>query len=167
MGVDVYLQNGKYTRVAPKSFLNRFSRRFGNRPHTKATIRLVVEAVRQHFSYRQYVTTTHDIRRSRFVPVRKILRMRLRTCGAVAATTAVVLRHLGCPTKLIHGKIRSRGRWVSHAWIEIYLPDQRRFVAVDPSRNAYRLTRWYRRLGEYRDWSEMKIGRGANHLREG
>ncbi len=167
MNIGDYLYNGQYTRLAPKSFLDRFSRRFGGKPHTLTTVRDIIETLRQHFSYNQYVTTTHNLRLSRFVPVDKIIRMRLRTCGAIAATSAAVLRSLGYPTKLIHGKIRDHGRWVSHAWIETYLGDRRRFVALDPSRNVFRLTRWYRRLDEYRDWSEMKRDRGANRLREG
>lgn len=156
MKINEYLTKGPYTRGLPREFMRAFYVAFREKPHTEETVRMVIRMVLQYFTQEKYVTTTHNLALSRFLPIARILRMRLRTCGSIAAVAAAVLRALGYPTKLVDGKLHRDGKWRSHAWLEVYLPDRKRFTAFDPFSKEYRITRQHKRRASYRDWAEVE-----------
>lgn len=155
MDRNYYIYNGKYTKSCPQAFLKRFDK-YKNKSHISKTVKEIISDVRAHFDYKGYVLTTHNIRLSRFLPVRDILRKKLRTCGSIAAVTAVALRYLGYPTKLIHGKLKYKSKIITHAWIETYLPSKKKFVYFDPFRPSNKVTDNHLRIAAYRDWSDME-----------
>lgn len=155
MQTDRYLTNGRYTRSMPRAFAHSFSR-FQIQPHSALTVRAVIDAVRKYFSYGGYVTSTHDLRLSRFISVTKILKLRLRTCGSLAAVTAAVFRSLEYPTRLVDGRLNQGKKTLRHAWLEVYLERPRGWYAIDPSRGSGRITTAYHRRRTYQDWAELE-----------
>jgi len=116
----------------------------------------IINLVRQIFSYQGYVTTTHDLAKSRFITIKKIIELRLRTCGSLASITAAILRQLGYPTILIDGRLTIDGKSIHHAWLEVVLVKPKRILAIDPSRKPGKITKRYQRRAAYLDWSELE-----------
>ena len=160
-----YLQLGKYTAGLPPAFVRPFRQHWQTKPHTAANVRLMIEQILKHFSYQEYLTNTHDLAKSRFVGVRKIISIRLRTCGSLASITASVLRQLGYPTKLIDGRFRHGQKIFRHAWIEVNLDPEKKYRSFDPNRYPGRITKSYLKRGQYVDWSELetKISKPHGH----
>lgn len=156
MRTHKYLRQGKYTRGLPKKFYLPFEKSFLHRPRNSETVREVIAMVRKYFSYEEYVTITHNVEKSRFVTLKNVIAMRLRTCGALASVTAAVLRRLGYPTKLIDGRLQLGKESVRHAWLEVTLEGQRKPFSIDPSRSPGIVTKHYKRRAAYLDWSELE-----------
>lgn len=152
MSIKYYKTNGLYTKNCPASFLAKFDK--------SKDIKQILSDVFDYFDpAKHYVTTTTDYRLSRFLPVSRIIRRRLRTCGAICAVDACVLRHLGHAVKLIDGRVWTKEKSIRHAWLEIYIPKFKKFVGFDSFGIDFKLKPRRKKYGEYRDWSEFeKIG---------
>ncbi|MFH0874073.1 MAG: transglutaminase-like domain-containing protein [Candidatus Komeilibacteria bacterium] len=149
-----YLTNGPYCSDYPISFLRNFSNYKNYQVSDKLIFKIITD-IRNYFNPAKYHTsTTQKKSESRCLPVSVILRRRLRTCGSIASVSALVLRYLGLPTKLIDGKLKRNGVWRSHAWIEVYLPGKNKFIPFDAFSAEYKVGRDHRRVASYNDWSQ-------------
>lgn len=160
MNIKNYLQNGYYAKNCPKSFLSRFEK-FKNTPKNIETVRLIIGLVLDIFSQgRDYVSTTTNLNLSRFVPISFIIKKRLYTCGSISFACAVTLRYANFPVKLVDGKKFTREKWRSHAWLEVYIEQEKKFIPFDPFSPLpdFGIDKNYRRIKCYIDWHDMEKG---------
>ena len=75
----------------------------------------------------------------------------------MATVVASVLRTLVIPVKLIDGKYFHNGAWHQHAWNEIYVAKEKKFIPFDITKPRFAVGKFHKRIAEYRDWSEMKL----------
>jgi len=154
--MNKFLQLGYYTSSLPESYYRKIKRKVGKKKEKELVI-AVINAVYKEFNQNhRYVMTTKNLKLSRFIPLGKVIKMKLITCATVSAIVAVVLRKMGYPTKLIHGKLKKHNGQSYHAWIEVYLKEKGGFVPFDPSLNQYKITKNHKRLGAYVDWRELQ-----------
>ena len=59
--------------------------------------------------------------------------------------------------KLIDGKYFHNGAWHQHAWNEIYVAKEKKFIPFDITKPRFAVGKFHKRIAEYRDWSEMKL----------
>lgn len=129
----------------------------------EAYINKVLQLIRREFNpHKHIVSTTNCFELSRFIPVAKILKLRLRSCGAQSTVVAAILRRLGIPTKLVDGMFIKDNPEMRHAWNEIYLERKGTFVPFDITRENFKLTPFHVRKGEWVDWSELKRAEQRN-----
>lgn len=95
---------------------------------------------------------------SRFTPLPEMLRRGMFSCGALAKIYATVLRNFGIPVKMIHGRIRGQRGESRHAWLKIYNPKNKRWIAVDPTQHKRGLKTipTARQLKIYASWDELE-----------
>lgn len=155
--ITQYLKFGKYTADCPQALLDKIPRD-GLLNLDNNTVHRILKIIKQEFDPKLYkITTTHDLKTSRFISAQDILDKRQRSCGSMATVVASVFRHLGVPTKLIDGKYIKDNPDMKHAWNEIYFLSQDKFVSFDITRSDFEITDWHIREGEYIDWEELVL----------
>lgn len=153
---DKYLKLGRYTRDCPASLIKKFAG-FKSRLDRYQDIIALLMLLRTEFSSYYFKNTkTHDFRKSRFISARAILRKRQATCGSVATVAAAVLRRYGVPTKLIHGYFKKEDPDMRHAWLEVYIKAENKFVPIDVTRKDFKVGRYHVRRSAWVDWAEME-----------
>ena len=102
----------------------------------------------------KYPTT---LRKSRLLSAQEAIRTNQLSCGALATIVACVLRYMYVPVKLIDGKYFRNGAWHQHAWNEIYVAKEKKFIPFDITKPGFAVGKFHKRIAEYGDWSEMKF----------
>lgn len=157
MNTRNYLVQKGYTRDCPRTLIRVVRAITQNSVVDDQLILKVLDRIRQEFDPRQYIiSTTQIFGKSRFIGIREILKIRLRTCGAMATVVASVFRSLGIPTKLVNGRYTRQNANMRHAWNEIFRDDVKKFVPYDITRKDFRLDRYHKKKDEWCDWSEME-----------
>jgi len=101
---------------------------------------------------------------SRFTSLKDMIDRGMVTCGSMTKIFATVLRKFGIPTKMVHGILESQKKSFiksvllknRHAWLEIYNPETKDWISIDPTRNDFSLYPDAIKIKEYHDWSELK-----------
>lgn len=151
--VEKYLVFGKYTKNCPE-YLIKKARAIPHRGVSERYIFNLIKLIKAEFDRRKYtVTVTHNLKQSRLMSAKDVLLKRQRSCGSLATVMASLLRSLGIPTKLIDGYYKGKDK--HYAWIEVYL--EKKFVPFDVNLRSHKLTKYHKKVGEYVDWSEMKL----------
>jgi transglutaminase-like putative cysteine protease len=94
---------------------------------------------------------------SRFLTAKEILKKKINSCGAKTTIFAGVLRKIGIPTKLVHGKFKNQKGADRHAWLKIYNPLNKKWLDVDITQKDFSLPSQVVLIREYHDWNELKI----------
>jgi len=150
-----YLKTGKYTKDCPKYLLDKVAK-VGRNEIDNAYIIAVLEIIKEEFNPNKYIVSyTRNFKRSRFISVRDVLEIRLRTCGAMATVVASVFRYLGIPTKLINGNYTKKDKRMRHAWNEIYIFSLKKFIAFDITRENFRIDKYHIKKDEWVDWEDL------------
>ena len=156
MNIKRFLKFGHYTGKYPDLFFKKFQS-FSKLPQDIKTVHLIIQKILNEFDPRKYyVTNTRNLKLSRFLSVSSIIKMRLRTCGSISAVCATILRKLGYHTKLVDGYIIERSQKRRHAWIEVYIQKEKKFIALDPFMYGYKVNSKAYRRNIYLDWYEME-----------
>lgn len=153
-----YLGFGRYVTRCPGSLLQKVSNGFSHTDRiTKREVRIILKKIRAEFDPKKHhVFVTRDFRKSRFIGVRAILKKRQATCGSIATVVASMFRTLGIPTKLVNGYYRKRNPNMRHAWNEIYIESERRFIPFDITRKSFRLGRFHTKKNVWVDWGDLE-----------
>lgn len=101
-------------------------------------------------------TKTTSFQQSRFTPTTVIWRKKQRSCGSYTTVVASVTRWYGLRCKLIDGYLGVKKAGHHHAWNEIYIPDENKFVAFDITRPSLRIGKRHRRVRAWADWHELE-----------
>ena len=153
---DIYLKFGKYTKDCPRSFILK-TKKIKAKRVTEANVLKILRLIKDEFDdTRYYVSCTTNIYLSRFIKVDKILKIRLRSCGAMATVVAAVFRELGVPTKLISGYYKRSHPNMRHAWNEIYIEEKGKFIPFDITRKNFKLDKFHIKKDEWVDWSDFE-----------
>lgn len=153
---DNFLNNGKYSKTCPEWFLKKFNRIDKNLSYFEF-LKSAFGVVFTELDNKKFrVARTKNWYKSRFISANTILQKRLRTCGTMSILAACGLRHLGIPTKLIHGYLHSENGKSRHAWIEVYNPGSQRFIPMDITRKGFKISNQHKRVKECVDWAELE-----------
>jgi len=94
---------------------------------------------------------------SRFLTAKEIIKKKIISCGSKVTIFAAVLRKKGIPIKLVHGRLSGSKRTDNrHAWLKIYNPLNRKWIAVDITQKDFSLRPKAYQVKGYQDWSELK-----------
>lgn len=95
---------------------------------------------------------------SRFSSIPQILKRGMVSCGALSRVHSAVLRNLGIPVKLVHGKLKGQKGENRHSWLKIYNPHTKRWIEVDPTQDQrnFKPLQTARQIKIYSNWENMK-----------
>lgn len=136
-----YLKFGKYTSDYPEELLDKIKELHLEKIDNNS-VHKIFKLIRQEFDPRLYqVNVINDFNRSRFISAKDVYNKRQYSCGSLATLAASIFRNLGVPTKLIDGKYIKERSNMKHAWNEIYLLDQEKFVAFDITKPGFSISK--------------------------
>ena len=151
-----YLKFGKYTADCPEELLYKIKAMHLEQINQEAVYK-IFKLIRQEFDPKLHrVNIANDFKKSRFISAKEVLNKRQYACGSLATVVATIFRTLGLPTKLINGKFIKNNPNMKHAWNEIYLIDQNKFIPFDITKLKFEITEYHIREGEYVDWEELE-----------
>lgn len=152
-----YLKLGKYTSKCPEGLLEDI-RSLHLDEINENSVHRIFKLIRQEFDPRLHkINIVNDFAKSRFISAKDAYDKRQYSCGSLATLVASIFRILGAPTKLIDGKYIKDNPNMKHAWNEIYLLDQEKFVSFDITKPGFSISKYHIKEGEYIDWEELKI----------
>ncbi|MBU1202981.1 transglutaminase-like domain-containing protein [Patescibacteria group bacterium] len=152
-----YLKFGKYTANCSEELLGKI-KTLNLDKVDKDTVHKIFKLIRQEFDPRLHkVEIVNDLAKSRFISAKDLYSKRQYSCGSLATLVASILRTLGVPNKLIDGKYIKDNPNMRHAWNEVYLLDQGKFVAFDITKPGFSLSKYHIKEGEYIDWEDLEI----------
>lgn len=140
----------------PPYFLKRFSK-VSSKMSVLDLIRTTDKEL-MHFygGKRDYALSFED---SRFTPIPQMLKRGMVSCGSMVAIFTAVMRNFGIPVKMVHGRVKTRGRWWWHAWIKVYNPKENHWTAIDVTRHhtGFNLKPKTRQLRIYENWKHLRM----------
>ncbi|MEK7637587.1 MAG: transglutaminase domain-containing protein [Patescibacteria group bacterium] len=101
-------------------------------------------------------TITKSFQQSRFTPTAVIWRKKQRSCGSYTTIVASVARYYKLRCKLIDGYLGPRRVGYHHAWNEIYIPVEHKYVAFDITQPSFRVGRQHQRKRAWTDWHDLE-----------
>ncbi|MDP2812439.1 MAG: transglutaminase-like domain-containing protein [bacterium] len=150
-----YLKFGKYTLDCPEELLNKI-KVLPLEKIDKDAVHKIFKVIKQEFDPELHkVNVVNDFKISRFTSAKVVFDKRQYSCGSLATVVASIFRTLGIPTKLIDGKYIKNNPNMKHAWNEIYLIDQDKFISFDITKPNFELTKYNIKEGEYIDWEVL------------
>jgi len=154
---EKYLHFGKFTRDCPQWILDKVTT-IDNSKINEEYVKKVLSAIIDEFdSTKHEITSTNDIKISRFITAADVLEKRQFSCGSLATVVASVLRNLQIPTKLIHGKYIRYNPNMRHAWNEVNIDgDDWKPVDITLSKNEFELDEFHIKIFEALDWEEFE-----------
>jgi transglutaminase/protease-like cytokinesis protein 3 len=151
-----YSQFGKYTEDCPQWLLDKISV-IERKSIDEEYIKKILEVIRDEFDSKKNTTTiTNDIVESRFISVSEILERRQRSCGSMASVVASVLRNLGIPTKLVHGRFVKNRPGMYHAWNEVRINHGWKSFDTTQVDGSYNIGEFHKKILETVDWEEIE-----------
>jgi len=116
-----FLQYGKYTSDYPVWLVEK-AKGVDNSVIDEEYVKKILRIIAAEFDPDKYkIYNTNIIRESRLITASKVLEKRQVSCGALATLVASILRSLGIPTKIIHGRFIQNNPEMRHAWNEVLL----------------------------------------------
>ena len=150
-----FLQLGKYTKNCPEWLLEKV-KGIDNSIVDEEYIKKIIRIIDAEFDPEKYeIYNTNKIRESRLITVNKVLEKRQVSCGALASLVASILRNLGVPTKIIHGRYIENNPEKRHAWNEVLL-DNKQWVPFDIKGKKREINKYYVKELEVVDWEEIE-----------
>ncbi|MHC1716340.1 MAG: transglutaminase-like domain-containing protein [Candidatus Dojkabacteria bacterium] len=150
-----FLQLGKYTKEYPEWLVEKaqeIEKTIVDEEYIKKILRIIAE----EFDPDKYkIYRSSNIRESRLITARQIIEKRQSTCGSRATVVASVLRKLGIPTKLIHGRYIESNPEMRHAWNEVLL-DNGKWVPFDLMGKRWGISEYHIKEFEVVDWEEIE-----------
>lgn len=147
---------GQYATRPPVALMRALrSFRLLNRPVTNREVRKTLLALRQ-IMQTGHGTITKSFPQSRFTSTAVIWRKKQRSCGSYSTMVASVMRYYGLRCKLIDGYLGPPKEGCHHAWNEIYIPAERKYVAFDITRPSLRIGKRHHRKHVWADWSDLE-----------
>ena len=151
-----FLTFGIYATRPPVSLLRALQKfHIPKKPLTRRDVRKILLALRQTMKTGPG-TITKSFEQSRFTTATVIWRKRQRSCGSYATIVASVARYFGLPCKLIDGDLGLPKAGHHHAWNEIYIPAERKYVAFDTTHLTLRVGKQHRRKSAWADWHDIE-----------
>ncbi len=154
---EKYLQFGKFTRDCPQWLLDKVTT-IDNSKIDEDYVKKIMSVILDEFdSSKHEITSTNDIKVSRFITVSDVLKKRQRSCGSIATVVASVLRNLQIPTKLIHGKYTRYNPNMNHAWNEVNIDgDDWTPLDITLAKKEFKLDEFHIKKLEALDWEEFE-----------
>lgn len=150
-----FLQLGKYTREYPEWLLEK-AKEIDKTVVDKEYVKKVIRIIAAQFDPDKYeIYKVNDIRESRLITTSQILEKHQSSCGARATVVASILRKLGIPTKLIHGRYIENDPEMRHAWNEVLL-DNGKWVPFDLMGKKRGISKYHIKEFEVVDWEEIE-----------
>lgn len=152
---EKYLQLGKYTGDYPQWLVEKakgVKRTIVDEEYIKKILRIIAE---EFDSDKYEIHKSSNIRESRLITASEIVRKHQSTCGSRATVVASVLRKLGIPTKIIHGRYVEENPEMRHAWNEVLL-DNGKWASFDIFGKKRGVGKYHRKELEVIDWEEIE-----------
>lgn len=150
-----YLQLGKFTKDAPADLIKR-AKEVDNSLIDEEYIKKILRIIEKEFDPNQYeIYKTNNIRESRLITAREVVEKRQDSCGGIATVVASVLRNLGVPTKIIHGRFIQNNPEMRHAWNEVLL-DSGEWFPIDLKGKKRGVSEYHIKEFEVVDWEEIE-----------
>jgi transglutaminase-like putative cysteine protease len=150
-----YLTFGQFTKDPPKWLINKV-REIEMETIDVEYIKKNLRIIDAEFDPLKYnITKTNNLKDSRYINVREILRIRQDSCGSLATVVASVLRTLGISCKLIHGRYFRDNGSIFHAWNEVHIDGN--WIPFDIRGKKRFIDERYRKISEMVDWEDLEI----------
>lgn len=152
---EKFLQLGKYTGDYPEWLVEK-AKEVDKTVVDEEYIKKILRIIAAEFDPDKYeIYKSSDIRESRLITARQIIEKHQSTCGSRATVVASVLRKLGIPTKLIHGKYIESNPEMRHAWNEVLL-DNGKWVPFDIFGKKRGIGKYHKKELEVVDWEDIE-----------
>jgi len=152
---DRFLQLGKYTSDYPEWLIEK-AKEVEKVIVDEEYIKKILRIIAAEFDPDKYeIYKSSDIRESRLITASRIIEKHQSTCGSRATVVASVLRNLGVPTKLIHGRYIEDNPEMRHAWNEVLL-DNGKWVPFDIFGKKRGIGEYHKKEFEVVDWEEIE-----------
>lgn len=150
-----YLRLGKYTKDYPLWLVEK-AKEVDKIVVDEEYVKRIIRIIAAEFDPEKYdIYKTNVIRESRLITASEVLEKRQDSCGAIATLVASILRNLGIPTKIIHGRFIQNNPEMRHAWNEVLL-DSGQWVPFDLKGKRRGISEYHIREFEVVDWEEVE-----------